>query len=256
MNETPTTDSSTRLMDSVRRSGAFPPTRWTMVLAVRSSDEPAAAAALAEICRIYWRPIYSFLRRQGNSPHDAEDLTQGFFASLLERESLATVDEAKGRLRSFLLVALKRFATNQYEHGRAQRRGGGALHVPIDTAHAEDHYTEEPATSVTPEMIFERQWALTLLDTVLTSLRENYAHDGREGVFDALKNRLSTDGDPQSLASVAESLGMTEAATKVAVFRMRQRYKRLLQEHIAQTVDSPSEVDDEIAHLFKVFSET
>jgi RNA polymerase sigma factor (sigma-70 family) len=255
MNDPTTPPSASRPIDSARRDGAFPPTRWTIVLAARSGG-PEAAAALSEICRAYWRPIYSFLRRQGNGPHDAEDLTQGFFASLLERESLATVDEAKGRLRSFLLVALKRFAANMYERSRAQRRGGGALHVPIDTEHAEEHYTAEPATNVTPEHLFERQWALTLLDSVLASLRESYARDGRARVFDALKDRLSTDGDPQSLAHVAESLGMTEAATKVAVFRMRQRYKRLLQEQIAQTVESPSEVNDEIAHLFKVFSET
>lgn len=234
--------------------GAFPATRWSMVLKARDTDDPAAAAALAELCRVYWYPVYSFLRRQGNGPHDAEDLTQGFFASFLARGSLATVDEAKGRLRSFLLVAVKRFAASQHERDKAQRRGGGAPHIPIDTLHAEERYTAEPSTTLAPDVLFEKQWALTLLDTVLGLLRQDYARTGRATIFDALKDRLSTDGDPSSLAQVATSLGMNEGAVKVAVFRLRQRYRRILHEQIALTVDSPGEVNAEIAHLFKVFS--
>jgi len=236
-----------------RHGSHFPATRWSVVLQARNVDDPAAAGALAELCRAYWYPVYSFLRRQGNAPHDAEDLTQGFFAALLERGSLATVDEAKGKLRSFLLVAVKRFAASQYERDHAQRRGGNAVHVPINTGIAEERYTAEPATSLAPDVLFEKQWALTLLDTVLAKLREDYARDEREGIFDALKERLSADGDPATLASVAEQLGMNEGAVKVAVHRLRQRYRRVLREQIELTVDSPGEVDAEIQHLFKVF---
>jgi RNA polymerase sigma-70 factor (ECF subfamily) len=225
-----------------------------VVFQARSAD-PASGAAVAELCRMYWRPVYSFLRRQGNASHDAEDLTQGFFVMLLDQGSFATVDEAKGRLRSFLLVALKRFAANEYQRGRTQKRGGAVRHVPIDSGDAEDHYAAELATGLTADLLFEREWAITLLDTVLAKLREDYARDGREGVFDALKGRFSANDDPASLASVAEQLGMSESAVKVAAHRMRQRYRKLLRRQIALTLDSPREVDEEIMHLFRVFGD-
>jgi RNA polymerase sigma factor (sigma-70 family) len=239
---------------TANRDGSFPATRWSVVFRARSADS-AASAALAELCRVYWRPVYSFLRRQGNASHDAEDLTQGFFVMLLDQESFATVDEARGRLRSFLLVALKRFAANEYQRGRTQKRGGAVTHLQIDTGNAEDHYTAELATSLAPDLLFERQWAITLLDTVMAKLREDYARGGHERVFDALKGRFSADGGPALLASVAEELGMNESAVKVAVHRMRQRYRKLLRSQIALTVDSPGEVDEEIMHLFKVFAD-
>lgn len=234
-------------------AGNFPATRWSVVLAAKDADSPEGAKALEELCRIYWHPAYFFLRRQGRSPEDAEDLTQGFFASILRRGSLATVEEARGRLRSFLLVALKRFAAGEYERAMMQKRGGGIPHVSIDAESAEQRYVAEPATHLTPELLFERQWAVTLLDNVLQGLRAEYARDGREGVFDALKERLSADGDPGSLASVAAALGMNEGAVKVALHRLRQRYRRILNEEIAHTVESPDEVQEEIRHLFHVF---
>jgi RNA polymerase sigma-70 factor (ECF subfamily) len=235
-------------------NGNFPATRWSVVLRARSSD-PAAGAALAELCRMYWRPVYSFLRRQGNASHDAEDLTQGFFAMLLDQESFAAVDEAKGRLRSFLLVALKRFAANAYQRERTQKRGGAVTHVPIYTDDAEEHYRAELATGLAPDLLFERQWAITLLDTVLAKLRLAYARDGREELFEALKGRFSVDGDPTMLASVATQLGMNESAVKVAAHRMRERYRKLLRSQIALTVDTPDEVDEEIMHLFKAIGD-
>ncbi len=234
--------------------GLFPPTRWSVVLAAKDAASPEGAKALEELCRIYWHPAYFFLRRQGRSPEDAEDLTQGFFASILNRGSLATVEEARGRLRSFLLVALKRFAAGEYERAMMQKRGGGIPHVSIDAQTAEERYVAEPSTQLTPELLFERQWAVTLLDSVLKKLRAEYARDGRESVFDALKERLSADGDPASLGSVAAAIGMNEGAVKVALHRLRLRYRRILNEQIALTVGSPEEVQEEIMHLFTVFS--
>ncbi len=238
---------------ATQHAGAFPATRWSVVMRARQHGEPRAAEALAELCQTYWKPVYAFLRRQGNAQHDAEDLTQGFFAMLLERDSFADVEESKGRLRSFLLVALKRFAANEHERASALKRGGGKVHIALDADEAEQACVIEPATEVTPELLFERQWALALLDTVLKKLRVEYAKDGRDRVFDALKDRLSADGDATTLSQTAALLGMNEGALKVAVFRMRQRYRRLLHEEIALTVDSPSEVNAEIVHLFKVF---
>lgn len=238
---------------SAPHAGAFPATRWSLILQARDEQKPKATEALAELCKAYWKPVYAFLRRQGNTPHDAEDLTQGFFAMLLERDSFATVEEGKGRLRSFLLVALKRFAANEHERTMALKRGGGISHVVLDANAAEEACAVDPGTNVTPELLFERQWALAMLDTVLNKLRTEYAKDGREGVFDALKDRLSADGDGGTLAQIGERLGMNEGALKVAVYRMRQRYRRILQDEITLTVDSPEQVNDEILHLFRVF---
>lgn len=240
--------------DSTRISGGgFPATRWSMILRVKSPEGAEANAALAEICRVYWQPVYSFLRRQGNNQQDAEDLTQGFFALLLRRDSLATVDEAKGKLRTFLLVALKRFAANEHERAMAAKRGGRVQHVSIDAEAAEQRYASEPSTKLTPDVLFEKQWALTLLDTVLHRLKEEYARDGRERIFDGLKSRLSVGDDSDSLAVVAAELGMNEGAVKVAVFRLRQRYRKQLHDQIALTVESPDDVNEEIMHLFKLF---
>ena len=240
---------------ATQHQGGFPATRWSIVLRARQSGEPHAAEALAELCKVYWKPVYAFLRRQGNSPHDAEDLTQGFFAMLLERDSFASVEESRGRLRSFLLVAVKRFAANVHERGSALKRGGGLAHMALDAEEAEQACMAEPATGVTPELLFERQWALALLDAVFKKIRLEYSKDKRERVFDALKDRLSADGDASTLAQTAATLGMKEGAVKVAVFRMRQRYRRLLHDEIALTVDSPDEVNEEIAHLFEIFGQ-
>jgi RNA polymerase sigma-70 factor (ECF subfamily) len=236
---------------TANHDGNFPATRWSVVLKSRGADL-GADKALGELCRVYWRPVYSFLRRQGNGVEDAEDLTQDFFGMLLDQKSFAKVDEAKGQLRSFLLVVLKRFAANEYQRGRTQKRGGRRAHVPIDTEEAEEQYAAELATGITPDLLFEKQWAITMLDTVLAKLREDYVRGGREDVFDALKNRFSMAGDPPMPGSVADRLGMSEGAVRVAVHRMRERYRKLLRDEIELTVDSPREVDEEIRHLFNV----
>lgn len=236
-----------------RWDGSFPSTQWSMVCRARSTD-PAAGAALSELCRMYWRPVYTFLRGQGNPAHDAEDLTQSFFVMLLDQNLLATVDEAKGRLRSFLLVALKRFVANEYKRGQRLKRGGSSTHVPIETADAEERHAAELATGLAPDLLFERRWALTLLNMVLAQMREEYVREGRADLFDLLRDRFSTEDDPASLASVAERLGMNEGAVKVAAHRMRQRYRKMLRSHIADTVGSLREVDDEIMHLYKIFA--
>jgi RNA polymerase sigma-70 factor (ECF subfamily) len=251
MNEA-VTNPQARKEASAKREG-FPATRWSIVLRAQGVD---ADAALAQLCQMYWRPIYSFLRRQGNNPHDSEDLTQGFFAMLLSQESFAHIDEAKGRLRSFLLVALRRFAANEYQRHRAQKRGGALAHIPIDTGSAEEYYSAELATEIAPDLLFEKQWAIALLDTVMAKLRAVYVRDGREALFDALKGRFSAEADPTLLGCVAKELGMAESAVKVALHRMRERYRKLLRSEIALTVESPDEVDEEIMHLFKVLGES
>lgn len=234
------------------KGGEFPATRWSLVLQVRDASEATANGALEELCKLYWRPVYSFLRRQGNSPHDAEDLTQGFFVSLLQREAFAQVEEAKGRLRSFLLVAVKRFAASQHERNHALKRGGEIVHVPIDMQDAEEHYSVEPVTHETPEFLFDKQWALALLRAVMLMLQDDYTQSGRGELFRALKDRLTSDRDPDSLQKVADQLGMTHGAIRTAVSRLRERCSTILHHQIAQTVRSKVEVREEIEHLLRV----
>jgi DNA-directed RNA polymerase specialized sigma24 family protein len=214
---------------------------------MQGPDE-SADAALAEICQTYWRPVYVFIRGRGHAPADAEDLTQGFFSSLLERESLLTASADKGRLRTFFLTALDRYLINEFVRERRQQRGGGRIHIPIDTPGI------EPCDGLTPELAFHRQWALTLLENVLAALRDEYVAGGRGDVFEALKGTLSCAGDSAPYAELAQKLGKSEGAIKVAAHRLRQRYAHMLRKHIAGTVDSDDEVEDEIRSLFAAFS--
>lgn len=232
--------------------GDFPPTRWSLVLRARQLGDAHAEDALAELCRAYWKPIYLFLRRQGHNLHDAEDLTQGFFVMLLERDSLADVAQSKGRLRSFFLVAVKRLAINEHERARTLKRGAGARHFALNGQEAEC-CPSALISDETPDRFFERQWALSLLEAVLTELQREYHRSGRERIFEALKDKLSAEPDDTTLAATAVSLGMTEGAVKVAVHRIRRRYRRILRAEIARTVESPEEIETEIAHLFKAF---
>ncbi|HET6249078.1 MAG TPA: RNA polymerase sigma factor [Tepidisphaeraceae bacterium] len=224
----------------------FEPTQWSIVLAA-GKDQPDAREALQRLCTIYWYPLYAFVRRQRHNPQDAQDLTQEFFARLLEKQWLAGVDRSKGRFRSFLLAAMKHFLANEWDHARAQKRGGGKIPISLDTMTAESRYALEPAALDTPERVFERRWALTLLDQVLTRLRGEFAAAGKIHVFEELKSSLTGGSAPYS--EIAAKLEMSEGAVKVAVHRLRARYRDLVRAEVAQTVDSDGEIEDELRSL-------
>jgi RNA polymerase sigma-70 factor (ECF subfamily) len=242
--------------DSAPTGGAgFALTHWSVVLAAGRDDSVRAHDALEKLCRAYWFPIYAFVRRRGHSPHDAQDLTQEFFARLLEKNYLAGVDRAKGRFRSFLLGAVKHFLANEWDKARAQKRGGGKSPVPIDFSSAETSFGVEPADQWTAEKIFDRRWALALLELVLRRLREEHVRDGKEKLFEQLKPTLTEASRSISYAEIATRLGSSEGAVKVAVHRLRQRYRELLRAEIADTVASPADVEDEIRNLFAALAE-
>ena len=224
------------------------------MLAAGRSDSTHARSALEKLCRTYWQPIYAFVRRQGHSPHDAQDLTQEFFARLLEKKSLADVDRAKGRFRSFLLASLKHFLANEWDKARAQKRGGGQVLIPIDAQSAETACGVDPADQATAEKIFERRWALTLLDHALQRLREEHVREGKESLFEQLKVTLTESSRSVRYAEMASQLQMSEGAVKVAVHRLRQRYRELLRAEIADTVTTPAEVEEEIRALFSALA--
>ena len=232
----------------------FPVTRWTVVLAASGTPPPESAAALERLCSSYWYPLYAFVRRSGHAPEDAEDLTQEFFARLLEHNWVAHADRHKGRFRSFLLMAMKRFLAKEWDKAKAIKRGGKARVVPLKFDTAESRYTREPADTRTPEQLFEKQWALTLLESVLSGLREDYERDGKGALFRALEPCLIGGRDTQPYAALGAQLGMTEGAARVAVCRLRERYRECLKEEIGHTVASPAEVDEELRHLFRVMA--
>jgi len=229
-------------------------TRWSVVLAARDSDTRQCAQALELLCQSYWFPLYAFVRRQGHSPDQAGDLTQGFFAQLLEKGWLAKITHQEGRFRNFLMVAMKHFISNERAKERAQKRGGGRRILRLDIENAETRYRIEPADKTSPEQVYERQWALTLLDQVLVSLKAEYAKKGKSKVFDLLKHSLTGQRDRLDYDDLAEQLSATEGAVRVMVHRLKQRYRQLLREHIAHTVATPEEVDLEMQHLREALS--
>src|SRR5262245_38084435 len=226
----------------------FATTRWSLVQAAQRVDESAGRSALGQLCELYWSPIYSFICRRGADPDRAQDLTQEFFAQLLEREGLTSADAAKGRFRSYLLAACQHFLANQHDFETAQKRGGGLTPLPLSIRNADSRSGPEPVDGDTPEQAFERRWAMTMLEQTLAGLRAEYGAAGKEPIFERLKGSLT--GDSHSYASVAADLGMSEGAVKVAAHRLRQRYRERLREAIAETVASPDEIDDEIRALF------
>jgi len=234
--------------------GVFATTHWSVVLAAREQDTPQANAALEQLGRTYWYPLYAYVRRQGYDMGDAQDLTQGFFAHILSRGFLKRANPAKGRFRSFVLGALKYFLADEWAKLRAQKRGGKSLPVFLDAQTAEARYRLEPVDRMDPEKLFERRWATALLDRVLERIEEEYSGSGRRTVFDQLRVFLLGEKAPGGYAQVAASLQMTEGAVKVAAHRLRQRYRELFREEVAHTVEEPAELNDEVKHLFSVLA--
>lgn len=231
----------------------FTPTRWSLIAAVRSGDSEQARPALDRLCQAYWYPLYAYVRRAGHTAEDAADLTQGFFAVLVEKELLARADPERGRLRNFLLTALQRFLRDDWRKQQRQKRGGGAETLSIDEATAEGLYAREPAHVDTPEKLYHRRWALTLLERTVLSLRDDYRQQGKGDLFDALKPLLTEDPDAASSAALAAQLSMTNGAVRVAMHRLRARYRVRLLEEVAASMDAQSEaeVDEEISALFR-----
>ena len=222
--------------------------------AANKNDHPSAARSLETLCQTYWLPLYTYVRGQGESPHDAQDLTQEFFARFLEKDYLAAVDRKKGRFRSFLLASLKHFLSNQRDRAKAQKRGGGVIPLSLDFSDAESRAGFQVADSQTPEKAFERRWAMTLLERSMARLRQEYAGRGAEPLFEQLKTTLTEDATAR-YAEIAARLGLSEAAVKMAAHRLKRRYREVLRLEIAETVAEESEVEDELRQLMRALSQ-
>lgn len=233
----------------------FATTRWSMVLAAAGgAPSEQADRALAELCAGYWYPLYAYVRRRGYDAEDARDLTQAFFARLLERQGLASADPARGRFRSFLLTALKNFLTSEWRRQAAEKRGGSAEVVSIDAADAERRYLAEPADTRTPEALYERRWALALLERAVADVRRGYADRGQTELFDALKVYLGRDAAAVAYADLSRQLDRSEAALRTALSRLRARWRTRVRELVAETVQDGRLVDDELRDLLRMIS--
>jgi len=228
----------------------FVTTRWTVVLAAADRSEPQADRAMEEICQIYWFPLYAYVRRRGHSPEDAEDLTQEFFRHLLEHHWIGAADRAKGRLRAFLITALKRFMAKEWRRASAQKRGGGLRNFSIDSGLAEGRYASaDKSPSIEAEKLFDHQWAITLLELTFQRLKREYADSGKSAVFTALKDGLFLDYQAVDYPAIADRLGISEGELRVRVHRMRKRFRELYREEVAQTLPPGAQLDDELRYL-------
>lgn len=223
------------------------------MLTAAQSDTTCAPEALAKLCQTYWPPLYAYVRRRGYAPEDAQDLTQGFFAHLLARNAVATVSPDKGRFRSFLLASLNHFLSDEWDKARAQKRDA-AKTISFDSDIAEAWLRDQPAQNFTPEQAFERRWAITLLEQVYRRLEEEHRRQGKAELFAALRLTLAGPDEAAPYAELARQLNLSEAAVKVTVHRLRQRYRSLLRETIAETVNTPAEVEDELRHLIRILA--
>lgn len=239
---------------NTEHAGCFQTTHWSVVLTAGQSQEPEADAALENLCRNYWPPLYAYVRRQGHSPHDAQDLTQEFFARLLEKDYLKLADRERGRFRSFLLKSLNHFLVNEWVRGQAQKRGGGQKVFAFDDEAAERSYLQHPSAQLAPESLYDKRWAMTLLGRVMERMGADYAAAGKGKLFDQLKPLLLTEGSGESYRQRAAPLGLSEGAVKVAVHRLRQRFREAVRAEIAQTVATPEEVDEELRCLMAAMS--
>jgi RNA polymerase sigma factor (sigma-70 family) len=233
-------------------NGRFATTHWSLVLAARTGRSAESRNALEALCDAYWFPLYAFIRRQGYAAEEARDLTQGYFARLIERRDLEDVRPELGRFRSFLLASVKHFLSNELDRERAKKRSPGPPLVSLDAQDAEVRYRFEPVDALTPETLFERKWALTVLERTLGRLGEEWNEGQRAQRFEALRTHLSGDAPAASYRDVGETLGMSEDAVKITVHRLRRRFGELLRDEIADTVREPGEVDDEIRYLLGV----
>jgi RNA polymerase sigma factor (sigma-70 family) len=233
--------------------GRFRTTHWSAVVRAGHGDSDEAHAALSELCQVYWYPLYALARREGHPAAEAEDLTQGFFERLLERQWVARAQPDRGRFRTFLLTLFRRFLANEWHREHRQKRGGFQRAISLDVAVAESRYAAEPAHTETPDRAYDRQWAQTLLDQVLRRLRTDHAQSGRARLFESLEACLTQDEHAMRYAEIAVEFGLSEAAVKMAVHRLRKRYRTLLREEAAKTVGSPGQVEPELRSLFAAF---
>src|SRR5882762_9091650 len=233
----------------------FATTHWSVVVQAGEVESPQTSEALAQLCHTYWYPLYAYVRRKGYPAHDAQDLTQEFFARLLARNYLGSVDRRKGKFRSFLLGAFEHFLAKEWRRSHAQKRGGGQAAFSLDEVDAENRYLLEPAHDLTPEKIFDRRWATTILKQAMSELQRDYQTRHQSELFAKVESLLSPDAASGSYAEIANSLGMNEGALKVAVHRLRKRYGELIRAQIAQTVATPEEIEEELRYLFAVLRE-
>jgi RNA polymerase sigma factor (sigma-70 family) len=239
------------LPTSERPSSRFPATRWSVVADAGEARDPDSDAALEELCRTYWMPIYSAVRHCGHPPHDAADLTQGFFARLLEKEWLQAADREKGRFRTFLMVALKRYMANEWHRGQAAKRGGGRALVPLDTVLSERLYSNAGEHTLSPDQLFDKRWAVTLIESALARMEQEYSEAGQGREFSILKPCLTAARGEIHYRELAEALSLGESAARVAVHRIRKRYRRLFRDEIARTVRDKNDVEEELRALMQ-----
>jgi RNA polymerase sigma-70 factor (ECF subfamily) len=237
-----------RAGEAVGTAGAFSTTHWSVVLEAGQAESPGAAEALESLCRTYWYPLYVFARRKGHSPEDAQDLTQEFFARLLEKKYLGLADQSRGKFRTFLLRSFEHFLINEWVKGRAAKRGGTMKLLSWDEQEAEGRYLRERVDGETPDKLYEKRWAVRLLEEVMEHLREEFKSE-RSGLFDALKGTVWGDQTEGSYQEIGAKLGMAEGAVKAAAHRLRQRYRELLRAEVAHTVATPADVDEELRYL-------
>jgi RNA polymerase sigma-70 factor (ECF subfamily) len=239
----------------MRTAAQFATTHWSVVLAASESESPNSQEALEQLCQQYWYPLYVYVRRHGHNPEDAEDLTQEFFARFLAGNYLARVDRERARFRSYLLGALNHFLADAWDHARRIKRGGGRVLETLDVCSGEARYQLEPVGELAPDRLFDRRWALTVLDQVLRRLRQEYERSGKGQLFEKLSGLLPGDAEGDSYRDLARELGMTEGAVRVAVHRLRRRYGQLFSREVAHTVARPAEIPDEMRYLLAVVSQ-
>jgi len=232
----------------------FPRTRWSLVLAAVQKDSTESSAALETICSSYWQPLYAYVRRCGQSQHDAQDLTQQFFSHLLEKRWLDSADPEKGKLRTFLIVMMKRFMANEWRRASSQRRGSGLAHIPFSTALAESHYAADQGGPLAPDEIFDRQWAMTLLNRTIERLQVEFASAGKLADFEALKDCLMAARGTIDYSALAKKLRVNEGAARVAAHRLRKRFREIYREEISQTVADDADLEAELRYLTAVLA--